>query len=71
MDELVAPPDLSCIVSSTPRSSSSRDRGDQLLSGAQSFFAVYFDWHIASKHDMSPFKVEQMVFLKLHKTVLW
>ena len=40
-----------------------RNRGDQLPSGAQLFFAVCFDWHLAGKY-ASPFKMEQMMFLK-------
>ena len=56
--------------SSTSCSSLPRGRGDQLPSGAQLFFAVCFDWHLAGKH-ASPFKVEeQMMLLKLNEGYL-
>ena len=53
----------------TPCSSLPQGRDDQLPSGAQLFFAVCFDWHLAGKH-ASPFKVEQMMFLKLNQGFL-
>ena len=38
-------------------------------SGAQLFFAVCFDWHLAGKL-ASPFKVEQMMFMKSNQGCL-
>ena len=54
--------------SSTPCPFLLRGRSDQLPSGAQLFFAVVFDWHLAAS--MSPSKVEQMMFLKLNQECL-
>ena len=53
----------------TPCSSLTRGRGDELPSGAQLFFAVCFDWHLAGKY-VSPFKVEQLMFLKSNQGCL-
>ena len=53
----------------TPCSSLPRGRGDQLPSGAQLFFAVCFDWHLAGKL-ASPLKVEEMMFVKSNQLCL-
>ena len=58
-----------CAPFRTPCSSLPRGRGDQLPSGAQLFFAVCFDWHLAGKL-ASLFKVEQMMFVKSNQGCL-
>ena len=50
-DELVTPPDVPHLALLARVYRGIEDRGDQLPSGAQLFFAVCFDWHLANNHE--------------------
>ena len=65
--ELVAPPDLPHFALFARLYHGGR--GEKLPSGAQLSFAVCFDWHLAGKL-ASPFKVEQIMFVKSNQGCL-